>query len=427
MLKRVLIVNYRYFVSSGPERYMFSLMPLLEARGIDVVPFSVAYKMNEPSEWDDYFAEPIAGGGEVLFEQHTWTPSSLSRTLERAWYSRHVEERLSSLIAASKPDVALVLQYLRKLSPAVLVALRNAGVPIVARLSDYGVICPGLQLMRDGTPCELCLGSSVWPSVRYRCVRGSLAASAVNAFATQYHRSRGYFDLIDAFITPSAILREKLIESGFSAAKVHHIPTFVPPCDPPRSRGRMRRLVYVGRFDPMKGIDLIVTAFARLAALPDNDDLSLCLFGDADSRYGREIVSLVDSLGLNDRVEFPGFASREEMSQVLSTSILSIVASITYENMPNSLLESWACGTPVLASDIGSLRALIEGTGAGRLFKTGDVDDLASVIAELMADPEALDRMGEAARRVAVDRYSPDAHMTQLLALFDQVRTDRRS
>ena len=424
---RLLIVNYRYFVSSGPERYMFSLKPLLEQRGIDVVPFSVAYRMNEPSEWSSYFADPIAGGDEVLFEQHTWTPRALARTFERAWYSRHVEERLGSLLAASQPDAALVLQYLRKLSPSVLVALKNAGIPIVARLSDYGIVCPGLQLMRNGTPCELCLGGSVWPSVRYRCVRGSWAASAVNAFATQYHRNAGYFDLIDGFITPSAILREKLIEAGFPASKVHHIPTFVMPYEPAQAPARQRRLVYVGRFDPMKGIDVIVKAFAQLVSRPEGQDLSLCLFGDSDSRYGREIVSLVSSLGLEELVEFRGFTSRDEISEVLSSSLMSIVASITYENMPNSLLESWACGTPVLASDIGSLRTLVGGTGAGELFAAGDADDLASHISALLADPTRLEAMGVASRRLAAESYSPAKHVDSLLRLFDDVRAVERT
>jgi len=61
---KICLLNYRYFVSSGPERYLFAVKRLLEARGHEVVPFSVRYRQNEPSPWDRYFVPPIAGDDE---------------------------------------------------------------------------------------------------------------------------------------------------------------------------------------------------------------------------------------------------------------------------------------------------------------------------------------------------------------------------
>ena len=48
---KICLVNYRYFVSSGPERYMFAVKTLLEARGHEVIPFSIRYRQNDPSPW----------------------------------------------------------------------------------------------------------------------------------------------------------------------------------------------------------------------------------------------------------------------------------------------------------------------------------------------------------------------------------------
>ena len=76
-----------------------------------------------------------------------------------------------------------MLHYLRKLSPAVLAALHDGGVPIVVRFSDFAMVCPQAHLVRDDRVCERCVGHSLWPSVRYRCVQGSAAASAVNALS----------------------------------------------------------------------------------------------------------------------------------------------------------------------------------------------------------------------------------------------------
>ena len=70
---KICLVNYRYFVSSGPERYMFAVKWLLEERGHEVIPFSVRYRQNDPSPWERYFAPPIAGDDEVVFRQHSWS------------------------------------------------------------------------------------------------------------------------------------------------------------------------------------------------------------------------------------------------------------------------------------------------------------------------------------------------------------------
>ena len=79
--------------------------------------------------------------------------------------------------------MAYVLHYMRKLSPAVLTALHEAGVPTVVRFSDFAMVCPQAHLVRNDRICELCVRRGPWPSVPFRCVQGSLGASAVNAAA----------------------------------------------------------------------------------------------------------------------------------------------------------------------------------------------------------------------------------------------------
>ena len=189
---KICLVNYRYFVSGGPERYMFGVTKLLEDLGHEVVPFSVRYRQNEPSPWSGYFVEPIGRDDEVTFRQTSWRLGAVVRGVERAFYSRDVYQAVSRLVEVTRPDVAFVLNYLKKLSPSVLAAFNDAGIPIVNRFSDFALICPQAHLVRDGRICEECLGGSLWPSVRYRCVQGSLPASAINALAMTYARRRRY-------------------------------------------------------------------------------------------------------------------------------------------------------------------------------------------------------------------------------------------
>ena len=67
---KIIIVNYRYFVSGGPERYLFNVMDLLQKNGHEVIPFSIKNKLNKASEYDGYFMEPVSKDDEVYFSEY---------------------------------------------------------------------------------------------------------------------------------------------------------------------------------------------------------------------------------------------------------------------------------------------------------------------------------------------------------------------
>ena len=117
---KVLIINYRYFISGGPERYMFNLTQALEDGGHEVIPFSIRYKQNRPSPYAEYFVPPLAGEEEVYYKDQTFTPRAILKTLSRLFYAFDVELGISKLVSRTQPDVAYVLHYLRKLSPSLL-------------------------------------------------------------------------------------------------------------------------------------------------------------------------------------------------------------------------------------------------------------------------------------------------------------------
>ena len=66
---RVLIVNYRYFISGGPEKYMFNIKSVLEKNGHEVIPFSIKSNKNVKTEYEKYFVEPIGGRDVVYFDE----------------------------------------------------------------------------------------------------------------------------------------------------------------------------------------------------------------------------------------------------------------------------------------------------------------------------------------------------------------------
>jgi len=417
---KVLLVNYRYFVSGGPERYLFNLSSLLAAHGHETVPFSVRYDRNEPTEYSKYFVAPLSDESEVYFKDQRRDARSIRKTMERAFYSPEVYRSLASLIEAEKPDAAVVLHYLRKLSPAVIKCLHEHAIPFAVRLSDFGMVCPNAHLLRDDAPCELCVTGSLLNSVRYRCVQGSLAASAVNYAATQYHRRAGYFDLIPKFLVPSTFTREKMLEAGWPETRLVHLPTFVEVGTDASTHATPATVVYVGRLEHTKGVHVLLEAVLKLSARDNAPSFTLRVVGDGDREYATSLKDFVARNDLQD-VTFDGALSAADVRSALRAATCSVAPSLWYENMPNSVLESLAEATPVIASDHGSLRELIEDGITGRLVRPGDPVELADALFGMLTDAGAIAKMGRAGLEFVAKHHSPDRHYEILMDVLTSV------
>jgi glycosyltransferase involved in cell wall biosynthesis len=418
---KILLVNYRYFVSGGPERYLFAVKNALEAQGHEIVPFSIHYSRNEPTPYARYFVPPLAGPDAVKFRDHAWTARSAFKTLERSFYSPEVERAVDRLIRDTRPDVAYVLHYLKKLSPAVLVGIKKHHLPLVVRISDFLMLCPQALFLRDGKPCTLCAGGALWPSIRYRCVTGSLSASIIHALATRYHRRRRFFDLVDRFVLPSEFTLEKMAEAGWPRERLVHIPTFVSPAFlQAQRRPGERTILFVGHLEPHKGGDLLIEAYARArgagASLPP-----LTLVGGLSSPFATHCRELAARLGVAPCVEFLDFMSEDRLAPCYANALFTVVPSLWYENAPNVILESYAAARPVLGSAHGSIRPLILEGKTGRSFRPGDADDLANHLRWMASHPEWCDEAGRQARAYAEEHLSVERHRTALIALFEQV------
>lgn len=399
---------------------------MMEKAGHEVIPFSIRYSRNLYSQWEKYFVSPISGEGEVTFKEHSWNIKSFKRALSRAFSSKEVYQSVKELIKVGRPDLAFVLHYLRKLSPSVLVAIKEANLPLIVRLSDFAMLCPGAHFLRDNEVCELCKGGKLWPSIRYRCVQGSIGASVVNTLATIYHRYKGYFELIDAFIIPTLFMKNKMIEGGWPEDKINHIPTFVDLEHFKPNEGKRQQIIsYTGRIHPTKGIEILVDAFKIVQANDQYKSIKLMVAGDEKTYESEKLKKYINENDIRN-VEFTGQLDGQGISKLLSNSLFSVTPSLCYENMPNAVLESMACGTPVIASNIGCFPEILGKDDIGVLFKVGDAKDLADNMAFLLSDPERLGIISKQARRVAEREYNGELHYQRLMNVFDKVMQQQR-
>jgi glycosyltransferase involved in cell wall biosynthesis len=419
---KVLVANYRYFVSSGPERYLFNITDQLSARGHTVMPFSINYGKNNPSEYSRYFVRPIGGQDEIYYAQHRQTPSTIARTLTRLFYSKEVENAIVRMIDETEPDIAYVLYYLRKLSPSLLVGIKRRGVPLVARISDYGMFCPELHCLRDEKPCTLCQKGNLSHSVLHRCVKGSLALSAVEAAARTFHQLNGFFDLIDVFVVTNPFMLEMMVGAGYPREKLVCIPTFTDTQRFVPAAEKENYIVAVGRLDRPKGIPVLLDALAILRSRTGDAPVLKIAGAGHTASYVETLKNQVSTLGLRDRVEFLGHVEADQIPALLRGALCSVMPALWFENLPNTLIESLSCGTPVIASDIGSLAVSVTNGVDGLLFRPGDPTDLADKLQRFLEDSELRARMATAARLTALGRYSPAIHINKLIGLFEAMR-----
>ena len=411
---RILLVNYRYFISGGPEKYMFNIKKMLEDNGHEVIPFSIHSNKNVETEYSGYFVEPIGSRDATYFEECKKTPRVIWQMLTRSIYSVEVEKAIRREIAEVNPDLVYIIHFVNKLSPSVITGAKKAGKPVVLRLSDYFLLCPRFDFLYDKKPCEECLKKGYRTCIQRRCVKGSLFASAVRVLSMKIHTLLDIYKDVDAFITPSRFLRGKLIENGFDGDKITCIPTFTASKSEVGEPKVGDYGLYFGRITEEKGVETVVRAFEQL---PDHRVL---IMGDDTTEEAKRLKAYVQEKNLCN-IEFTGFKSGVEMEEIIKGARYTLIPSVWYDNLPNTALESFQYSKPVIASDIGSLPELVLDGVNGFLFEAGNAEDLCRKVL-LLSDDETVAKMGAASRARLEEHFAPRTHYDALMNVFDQVR-----
>lgn len=188
-------------------------------------------------------------------------------------------------------------------------------------------------------------------------------------------------------ITVSSALRDELIRLGVPPAKVEVLRNGVDlelfrPHDRDEARERLGvagpTIVVVGHLKAGKGHRLVLDAMRQLP------DLTLLLVGDGPLRAALERRAA--ELGVAERVRFLGAMRQQDLSEVYSACDASVLASAR-EGMPNVVLESIACGTPVVATAVGGVPEVLTGTDAGALMTDRSAAALVDALERILARP----------------------------------------
>lgn len=160
-----------------------------------------------------------------------------------------------------------------------------------------------------------------------------------------------------------------------------------------------RIILYVGRFNPEKGLNLLLQAFSKL----EYDDIKLVLVGTGP--LVAEMQALAATLGINDKTIFCGYVPPEQTCYFYANAYLSVLPSITTKKIKETwglvVNESFAQSVPMIASDcVGAAASgFLENDVTGIVFPEGDVDSLREKMNTLLKDPDLRDQLGKKAKQ----------------------------
>jgi glycosyltransferase involved in cell wall biosynthesis len=329
--------------------------------------------------------------------------------LKTAWqvpYSHEARRDLAEAIAEFKPDVVHVHNFFPLLTPSIYDACRSAGVPVVQTLHNFRTICAGALLLRDGRPCEDCIGASPYQGALHGCYRGSRLGSLAVARMISRHRRQGTWQTkVDRFIALTDFAKAKFVEAGFPADKISVKPNFAVNLETRHVETARSGALFVGRLSMEKGIGTLLKAWRGL-------DVPLRIAGDGP------LMSIVRGAGTLNVAPL-GTLPPDAVSQEMARAAFLVMPSEWYETFGMVIIEAFCHGLPVIASRLGAMAEIVEDGVTGLAFTPGDPEDLSVKVRWASEHSEEMLEMGRTARRIYEAKYTPEVNYGQLFAVYE--------
>lgn len=422
---RILLVNKFHYRKGGAETYYLTVGSELERMGHEVAYFSMRHPDNLPCRWDKYFVTQRE-------YNNVKSPLRAARDGMALIYSPEAKRSFQALCEEFRPDVVHLNNVHRQITLSILDApyLRENKVPVFYTAHDYVTVCPGyLMLDGGGRVCDACLEDGRYRHcIERRCVKGSRAKSALAAMEASFNRAHKSNRRIDRVIAPSRFMCSKLIEGGWPEDKVVFLQNFADDAILDRAANagadatdrENPYLLFFGRLSVEKGVDTLLRAFdATLPSLPQN--MRLVVVGDGPD--AADFKALASSLGCASRIEFAGYQTGGALQAYVERASLAIASSRWRENMPYSIVEALAAGTPVIGTNIGGIPELVDEGKTGFICEPGDVSSMADAISRgssAFLDLSAYSMLQRNCRSYVMENCSREKFMSDLVNLYKE-------
>ena len=417
---------------AGSEIYAFELGRCLSARH-HVTVLCAEY---DPSRRHGHVTWRVHGGLPVIELVNNWIGASFVDT----YRSPYISDQIACVLQAVQPDI-IHLHSLLNLSFDLPSVARAMGIPVVATLHDYTLVCPsgGQRIHRaeqhvcdviDTARCARCFRESPFyaqaslgkvaagtavsgvigrlalavsrraPGVAHRLTRAAHHAAIIPVTGQEIDErlasARAVFEQVDLFVAPSPSIAAEFQRLGLEASKVRVSDYgFVPMARRARDtrRGPLR-IGYVGTLVWHKGVHVLLDAVRALP--PAAYDLNI--FGSPDTFPDYAADLRAQAAGLP--VRFMGAFDRHRTPDVYAGMDLLVVPSLWLENSPLVIHEAFMAGVPVVGARIGGIVDLVTHGKNGLLYDSGSSSALEAALRQVIERPERLDEFAKGLPRV---------------------------
>jgi glycosyltransferase involved in cell wall biosynthesis len=360
-----------------------------------------------------------AGHEVLLFQRHSGEIASWSRLRRaglpaRVLWSSGARRDLAAELVRFAPDVVHVHNTFPLLTPSILYACRDAGVPVVATLHNYKLACASGELFRDGAVCHDCLPGSRRPALEHGCYRGSRVATVPVVIGARLH-AEAWRTLVSAYVFISAAQRAILAPLGLPSERSFVKHNFVPGREASGALPgpKEHAVAFVGRLDPAKGAGFLIEAWTAFRVRRPKSNLRLTIAG-----AGPMAGDVTRWAAADPSVTMLGQVSREAAAGILARSRAVLMPSQWEETFGMVAVEAMAQGTAPVAAAHGSFPELITPGRDGVLFPPDDRDALVDVLEEIDDHPGRWDELGRQAAEAYPRRFSREASIERLLEIY---------
>lgn len=313
-----------------------------------------------------------------------------------------------------QPDIIHVHNIFYKASSSVLVAAKNNNIPVVITFHNYRAFCANGLFLRDSKVCLKCK-DLIFPThgIYNKCFQDSYSKSAILSLIIGLNKKKNIWnEYVDKIIVLTPFIKGVFLNSnmGFSENKIVVKPNSTDDfIENSPIQNTDKDYLFVGRLSKEKGIDVLVEAFNKLP------NIKIHVVGDGDLRQDLERIA-------NDNIIFHGIKPREFIKNQLAKSRALIFPSIWYEGLPNTIIEAFSSGTPVIASDISNINQIIDNTNNGILFETGNPTELKKTVQKFSAfQIEEISKYKKKARQTYQELYSHKINFKNLMSIYSEL------
>lgn len=387
---KILQINKYLFLKGGAETYYFGLIDILKNAGHKIINFSQKNEKNIHNQDKKYFISNIELGRLNL--------AGLLR-IGRIFWSFSASHKIKKLIKYEKPEIAHIHNIYHQISPSILPILKKNHIPTVMTVHDFKLV----------NPCY-----TLWVDNKKRRHKKSLITDILLKLEFKFHKwLKVYEKNIDVFIAPSKFVKNKLIKGGFEAEKIKVVPHFINLKSYPNESEKPKNyILYFGRLDESKGIDILIRALKNIK----NQNVILKITGSGPQET--ELKKLASNLNLEKRVEFSGRKNKNELIKMISQSQFTIIPSRVCETFGLAVLESYGCFRPVITTKAGALTEIVKENETGLLIDVDNENQLTQAIDYLIQNSEKANQMGLAGRQLVENQYRPEIHYDKIMTIY---------